>query len=139
MFPSVIIRAPIPAIVLAFVVSSLVMALNLPETLGAHPWWARQVILIGAPVGILLSLGLWALRLKRGVRLGVALLALIAAYLIARAGHMGFAASYAEDRFAGQMWYFGWIATGAALAALATAFARDRAPRPLPEAAIRPT
>ena len=44
--------------------------------------------------------------------------ATLAAYRTATLGKAGFAASYAEDQFAGQMWYFGWIATAAALAGL---------------------
>lgn len=99
----------------------LAYATGLTQALGAHPWWADKAIWIGLGLGLLLSAILWGLRLSKTVRvvslLGLTLAALATAYV----GKTRFAASYAEDAFAGQMWYFGWIATcTCALAVLAT-------------------
>jgi len=94
---------------------------GLPERLGAHPWWADKVIWVGVPFGFGLAATAWVLRLPRGLRnLGFGGLT-AAAFVIAQTGKVRFAASYAEDALAGQMWYFGWIATCAlAFATLAT-------------------
>lgn len=94
--------------------------------LGAHPWWAGQVVMIGAPIGIVLGLLLWARRLKRGLRLGLGGVAVVAAFGVAKYGQIGFANSYAEDHLAGQLWYSGWIATAAAATLLLMAAARSR-------------
>lgn len=100
----------------------LAYAIGLTQILGAHPWWADKVILIGLFLGLLLSTTLWGLRVSKFVRLlGLTVLAFVA-YATAYTGKAQFAASYAEDALAGQMWYFGWIATCTfALAILATA------------------
>jgi hypothetical protein len=86
------------------------------QTLGAHPWWALKVGLIGAPIGIILGAGLSRLALLPGVIVGLILLALC--YGTAYYGKTQFAASYAADAFAGKLWYFGWIGTAAGLSAL---------------------
>ncbi|WP_424970950.1 hypothetical protein [Dinoroseobacter sp. S76] len=102
---------------LAVAALALANQTGLPRTLGAHPFWATQVLWIGAPIGLLLAL-LATLRGhgRLGLLGGIALSA--AAYGTATYGRIAFAASYAEDALAGQLWYFGWIAlaTGAALA-----------------------
>ncbi|UWQ90649.1 hypothetical protein QEZ52_17695 [Aliisedimentitalea scapharcae] len=94
---------------------------NLPAMLGAHPWWADKVIWVGVPVGFSLAATAWILQLPGGVRkLGFAGLTLVA-FVLAQTGKMRFTASYAEDMLAGQLWYFGWIATCAlAFATLAS-------------------
>lgn len=106
---------------LVILAAALAQILGLPERLGAHPWWADKVIWVGVPFGFGLAATAWILRLPRGVRyLGFAGLT-AAAFIIAQTGKMRFAASFAEDALAGQMWYFGWIATTAlAFATLAT-------------------
>ena len=73
--------------------------------LGAHPWWGVQTALIGAPIGASLAMLPW-LDGKRFI-LGSAVLGLSAA--AAMYGKSQFAASYAEDAFAGALWYYGWI------------------------------
>jgi hypothetical protein len=79
---------------------------KVPLKLGAHPFWADQVILWGAPIGVIL--GLIAVRLSfRASIIGFVALTGIA-YLTAHTGKSRFAASYAEDAFGGQMWFFGW-------------------------------
>ena len=84
--------------------------------LGAHPWWSGKVVYFGAPIGVILAAfgGPW-LRLRW--RLSVFAGATLLAFWVAYSGKAGFTASYAEDHFAGRMWFFGWIATMAGLAA----------------------
>lgn len=100
---------------LAVAVLALANQTGLPGALGAHPFWATQVLWIGAPIGILLAL-LATLRGKVGFALlgGIALST--AAYGTATYGRIAFAASYAEDAVAGQLWYVGWIALAAGTA-----------------------
>jgi hypothetical protein len=96
-------------------------ASGLTLALGAHPWWAGKVIWIGLGLGLLLSAILWRLRISKTVCLIGFTLLMFAAFATAYIGKSRFAASYAEDALAGQMWYFGWIATCTfALAILAT-------------------
>ncbi|MEM1078528.1 MAG: hypothetical protein AAGI09_08375 [Pseudomonadota bacterium] len=101
---------------LAVAALALANQTGLPRAHGAHPFWATQVLWIGAPVGLALAL-LGLLRNRHGIMAlgGLALSA--AAFGVATYGRMAFAASYAEDTLAGQLWYFGWIAfaTGGAL------------------------
>ena len=106
---------------IVILVAATAQVFGLAERLGAHPWWADKVIWIGVPVGFGLAATAWILRLPRGMRyLGFAGLT-AAAFFVAQTGKLRFAASYAEDMFAGQLWYFGWIATCAlAFATLAT-------------------
>lgn len=94
---------------------------GLTLALGAHPWWAGKVIWIGLGLGLLLSAMLWGLQFSKTVGLISLTLLTFAAFAMAYIGKSRFAASYAEDAVAGQMWFFGWIATCAfALAILAT-------------------
>jgi hypothetical protein len=94
---------------------------GLTLALGAHPFWADKVIWIGLGLGLLLSAILWGLRISKTICLIGLTLLTCAAFATAHIGKSRFAASYAEDAMAGQMWYFGWIATCAfALAILAT-------------------
>jgi hypothetical protein len=82
---------------------------GVPEALGAHPFWAAKVAYIGAAIGLGLALAIWRLRARFTVKLALAagLLALTAGSTAM--GKARFAASYAEDAFAGKMWFFGWI------------------------------
>ena len=81
-----------------------------PVALGAHPWWGFKVAYIGVPIGaVLFGLQLvWRAGYVAKAGLYATFLCL-AAYLTYR-GKIQFAASYAEDAAAGQMWIFGWIA-----------------------------
>lgn len=108
--------APAFAAVLAY-------TLNMPQTFGAHPWWSQPVILIGFPIGIGIAAGLAWIGIGRLVRILLSAGLAGIGFAVATVGKARFAASYAEDAFAGQMWYFGWIATCALAAALiASAF-----------------
>lgn len=84
---------------------------GLPVLLGAHPWWADKVLVIGLAAGIALALLARATGWPRGRRGLALLIATGAAFALASYGKARFAASYAEDGFAGQMWFLGWIAT----------------------------
>lgn len=83
-------------------------------SLGAHPWWAFKVGYLGVGAGAVLYLVLRAVRLPgwSGL-LGFGIL-LLGAIWVTATGKTRFAASYAEDAFAGQMWFFGWIGIFAA-------------------------
>ncbi|MBB5514411.1 hypothetical protein FHS89_000409 [Rubricella aquisinus] len=84
-------------------------------TLGAHPFWAMDIGWIGGIAGAVALIGAFLSGVpRRWLRL-VAVLMLPLAGVSAAWGKMRFAASYAEDAFAGQVWYFGWIAVAAAL------------------------
>jgi hypothetical protein len=72
------------------------------------------------------SLLLWRSGLTSQRRVILCLLVLLAAGTAAYFGKMQFAASFAEDRLAGQAWYFGWIGVVAAIGALiSSALLRD--------------
>ena len=96
---------------LALTIALVAGVLNLAEYGGAHPFWSSQVIYIGAPLGIILAaLIRWA-GVGRMGRLILYLFLLGVSVWAAQTGKARFAASFAEDTFGGQMWYFGWIAT----------------------------
>lgn len=112
-------RHLLPALIAALLMAALI-ALDIARPLGAHPWWSQKTLLIGAPIGLILAT-LAGLKL-RPVPLTITLaIATALAFATAKHGQNQFAASYAEDQFAGKLWYFGWIATGATLAATLTA------------------
>lgn len=99
--------------------------LDLSEYAGAHPFWSSSVIYIGVPLGIIFAGVVRALGLGRTLRLVLYAALLAAAIWITYSGKTRFAASFAEDRFAGQMWYFGWIAIATfGTALLARVFSR---------------
>ena len=83
---------------------------------GAHPFWATSIAWTGAPAGALLALVIrrrtWPTRLL----LAFGLLAFSAT--AAHQGRLAFAASFAENRLAGQAWYLGWIGVATASSAL---------------------
>lgn len=102
--------------IIAFAIPVLLAWLGLTNALGAHIWWDVKTILIGAPIGVLLAFlmaQVWADTVKRTILWA---LLLLGAFAIAKYGQTAFVNSYAEDQFAGKLWYFGWIATGAGAA-----------------------
>lgn len=96
---------------LAAITVVLAAALGLSQTLGAHPFWAIKIALIGAPAGAVLALILRYATRFRWTSAFAALVLTSMAFAMAHMGKTRFAASYAEDLQAGQLWYFGWIAT----------------------------
>ncbi len=79
--------------------------------LGAHPFWSVQVAYIGIGVGLVVLFAAHLLGLAKARQIVLFGIGLIIAVAVAKYGKNGFAASYAEDRFAGKLWYYGWIAT----------------------------
>lgn len=100
--------------------------LNLPEAFGAHPFWSGQVLFIGGMIGIIAAsaFAVFAIDLKLIIPLAIFdslfFFGAVAAYF----GKSAFAASYAENSFAGSAWYFGWIALAAGLSGLIATAAR---------------
>ncbi len=99
--------------------------IGLPETFGAHPFWARQAGILGTLGGLI------CYALLRFAGIGPVFLALAATAVLTASGlaaHFGkaaFAASYAEDQLAGRLWYFGWhFGTGSAQVMLASLASR---------------
>ncbi len=82
--------------------------------IGGHPFWSRSATLIGTSGGAVLFVVLIALigRSKRAVTALLACMTLLAigALVASSMGKADFVASYAENRQAGQIWYFGFIA-----------------------------
>ena len=113
------------SLVTPYIFAALVVILaansGLTESLGAHPFWAISVAWIGVPIGLVLALAAKTLQVAWLIRVLIFLICVSAAYTLAAVGKERFAASYAEDRFAGQIWYFGWIASTCAATALIAA------------------
>lgn len=110
-------RASLP-LLLTLAILALAFAVNAPAQFGAHPQWAQTNLLIGGALGI-------ATAFAAGFLPGPALIRILAFAVFAafftwaaQVGGAQFAASYAEDARAGQLWYLGWIAAPAALSAL---------------------
>lgn len=93
--------------------------LGLTQALGAHPFWSTEVVWIGAPVGLGVAWLFMITPLPRKASVALGLVGAIVAYGVAQYGKSAFAASFAENQFAGKLWYFGWIATAAMFTATA--------------------
>lgn len=78
-----------------------------------HPFWSTKVNSMGMGIGLGLSVLLFFVcgGKKRSllVSLTIALVLVIVAYFLTLHFKEVFAASYAEDRTAGQIWYFGFM------------------------------
>jgi len=94
---------------------------DLPQTLGAHPWWARQTGIIGGVGGALLWLALRRVGLSLRAQLIIAALALLTSAAAAHFGKQIFVASLAENALAGRFWYVGWFALSGSVALLLAA------------------
>ena len=94
-------------------------------TLGAHPFWDVKTALIGAPIGAVVGV-LVSMKLPKTASVAMFAILTLAAYAAAQWGKTTFAASYAEDAFAGKVWFFGWIATSGAFAATTAALLTRR-------------
>lgn len=91
---------------------------------GAHPQWTGQLFVSGAAIGTLLALVLTQFAfVPRTILLS---LVVIGAYVTADYGKSRFAASFAEDAIAGQMWFYGWHVLAIAMIAhvISTAYER---------------
>ncbi len=112
-------RPLLPALIAALLMAALI-ALDIARPLGAHPWWSQKTLLIGTPIGLILAT-LAGLKLRPLPLTVTFAITTALAFATAKYGQTQFAASYAEDQLAGKLWFFGWIATGATLAATFTA------------------
>ncbi len=93
----------------------LLAYLGATKSLGAHPFWAVNVAFYGAVPGILLAVGLaYVTRLA----LYFAIFDLSLSAGVAWWGKRMFVATSGDDAFAGQMWFFGWIAVCACAVAV---------------------
>ena len=103
------------SLVTPYIFSALVVILaanaGLTELLGAHPFWSIAIAWIGVPIGLILPIATRWLDLRWLVRVLIFAVALAATFALASYGKERFAASFAEDRAAGRIWYMGWIAT----------------------------
>jgi hypothetical protein len=106
-----------------FVGFALIGWLGGAAALGAHPFWALKVCLIGGGIGVVMGAVLHGIIIAlRGGTIWAAsfgLIVLLAAGWTSRVGAARFAISYAEDAFGGKMWFFGAIGAAAGLAILA--------------------
>lgn len=105
-------------LLLTLAVLALALAVDAAAEFGAHPQWSRTTLLIGGALGIATAFAAGFLPGPALIRIGV--FAVLAAFFLwaAQVGGTQFAASYGDDAQAGQLWYLGWIAAPAALAAL---------------------
>ena len=94
------------ALVLTLAATGIFYLVDFTTLAGAHPRWADQLFLSGAALGTIVAL--IAIQFSFAARSVVLSLVVIAAYLSASYGKTRFAASFAEDTVAGQMWFFGW-------------------------------
>ncbi|MBL4874337.1 MAG: hypothetical protein JKY41_13370 [Rhodobacteraceae bacterium] len=81
--------------------------------LGAHPLWSGSTTYLGIGVGALLAVFSHVMLTKRP-RWGILHLAIFASVAIigitaSTYGKIDFVASYAEDRLAGSIWYYGFV------------------------------
>jgi hypothetical protein len=105
-------------------------ALGGTEALGAHPFWAIKVGWIGALIGVAAHLAGRGMGLSRPIGVGLFAGAMVLAGLTTYIGKTRFVASFAEDAFAGRMWFLGWIAVMAAATALAASLLSRAARKP---------
>jgi hypothetical protein len=115
-------RTLVPVFAASVIMAVLILA-DVAKPLGAHPWWSQQTLLIGTPLGLIIATAA-GLTNRRMFFVGLFIVTTIIGYATASYGKSLFVASFAEDIFAGKLWYFGWIGTGAAMAALVTALAQ---------------
>lgn len=111
---------------LPLIAAALAVLFSLPQSLGAHPQWAITVILIGTPIGIILAYALNAAKLPQPLCIAIGAVLTAVAFFTARYGRAEFGASFAEDQFAGQLWYYGWITTSAGVALTLASLALHR-------------
>lgn len=92
--------------------------------LGTHPFWSDKVTYIGIGIGIVLSLIVFLISRRAGLGNGKVLIGLIVltgvvAVIALYFGKAEFVASFAENRFAGKVWFYGFMGMiGSAFATL---------------------
>lgn len=88
---------------------------GVPETLGAHPWWGREAVVIGTFLGAVLFVALRKTHLTAARLLGIGLLLVAMSAAAAHFGKQFFVNSFADNALAGRLWYIGWHALPASL------------------------
>jgi len=87
--------------------------------LGGHPYWSQSATYIGAGIGVVVFAALWFATIRLGWQvkyIAVTMLAvLVIAFVVSTLGKREFVGSYAENRLAGRIWYYGFVAFIAAL------------------------
>ena len=106
--------------VLTLCLMALAYVLDLPRAWGAHPFWSQSILFIGTPLGLALAAAAGRTPVRPAQAAAVFAALGLVAVVVAAQGKAEFAASYAEDRLAGRLWYLGWIATAALAAAALT-------------------
>ncbi|ARU88671.1 hypothetical protein [Pseudomonas sp. M30-35] len=92
-----------------------------PAALGAHPRWGMKIAYLAIASGlVMLFLATLASRRWQFQLITFSTL-LIISIAITTYGKTQFAASYAEDDFAGKLWFFGWVGALAASFSIITA------------------
>lgn len=100
-----------------------------PEALGAHPLWGMKIAYLGIAGGVLMSVLATFCGQRRALQLITFTTLLLISIAITTYGKTEFAASYAEDDFAGKLWFFGWIAALAASFSIIVAITPNRSRR----------
>lgn len=114
-------------LVLALLALFWIAALGgVPEMLGAHPWWAVRVGVVGSLIGAATAVGLGLPGLAGTWLTWASGSGLVAALGAAIFGKRAFVASMAEDALAGRFWFFGWYTVCACLFVFAFLLLRGR-------------
>ena len=112
------------ALAIGLGVAAIIALLEITTALGAHPHWRTQLFLSGAGLGTLLALIITQFGfVPRTIGLSILV---IGAYVTADYGKARFAASFAEDAVAGQMWFYGWHALAIGFIAHVSSTAYER-------------
>ena len=113
------IRTPLISAVTALVGIFAAYFAGLWPILGGHPYWSQSATYIGAGIGVVVFAALWFATILPGWQvkyIAVTMLAvLVIAFVVSTLGKREFVGSYAENRLAGRIWYYGFIAFIAAL------------------------
>lgn len=81
--------------------------------LGGHPFWSASATYLGIGIGVLIALVSHLILTKHPrwtkLHLGIFVSFAIVGTTASTYGKIDFVASYAEDRLAGHIWYYGFI------------------------------
>jgi hypothetical protein len=114
------------ALAILTAVVALASVAGLPESLGAHPWWAARSGVIGSLIGAACVVCLRLIGLKTVPLFWIAAFGLALSAAAAVFGKRAFAASFAESALAGRFWFFGWFGISACVVAVSAAVVLHR-------------
>lgn len=104
---------------IAIAVMVMLALTDIPQSLGAHPWWATMVVWRGLPIGLAFAFALPFTGLSKKLRAVLIGIVLVITALISSHYHTRFVAAEDADAFwPGRIWFYGWITMMAALPAL---------------------